>query len=501
MGNIFRYFLLMMVVSLAATGQAARLTLRSFAPDYSDLTASTSPRYDLNGRPCALIIVELPVPGCTFQGSIVDDTPYMGSLYRVYVTEGTKMLQILCPYCEPLKVDLVDADGSGVQSKVTYHLAVDGYEAAMPGSKPSGPSGSYLTLNITPKTGVVVKIDNNLEAAENGEVLKFLLPGQHDVYVEAAGYEPYTTKVDIDNSGTKSLDIALQSTMATLTVTGTVPGTTIKVDGKTRGTDRAELQLAPGQYLVEGEKDGYRGQKEMVSLGSRERKAITLSALTPIYGQLDISYRPIGATVTIDGQTVGTTPTLLRDISIGTHEVTIAKDGYEPSTSRITVTDGETARLEGSLNEKPVEVTLEYLKKKFDDAWNFSEGLAVVKLNEKYGFVDKSGDVVIPIEYDKTALFSEGLAAVKKDDKWGFIDKKGEVVIPFEYDSATFFSEGLAAVKKDGKYGFIDKKGDVGIGFRFDEAWKFEEGFAIVKLNGLWGKIDKVGNFYLGLGY
>ena len=40
----------------------------------------------------------------------------------------------------------------------------------------------------------------------------------------------------------------------------------------------------------------------------------------------------------------------------------------------------------------------------------------------KYGFIDKSGKLVIPAAYDMTNKFSEGLAAVKVGDRWGFID-------------------------------------------------------------------------------
>jgi hypothetical protein len=51
------------------------------------------------------------------------------------------------------------------------------------------------------------------------------------------------------------------------------------------------------------------------------------------------------------------------------------------------------------------------------------------------------------------------LADVRVEDKLGFIDKTGKMVIPPQYGSATAFSEWLAPVKLDGKWGFIDKSG------------------------------------------
>ena len=65
----------------------------------------------------------------------------------------------------------------------------------------------------------------------------------------------------------------------------------------------------------------------------------------------------------------------------------------------------------------------------FDDAWPFSEGLARVKQNGKWGFIDKAGALAIPPSFEEAESFSEGLARVKQNGKWGFIDRAGKVVV------------------------------------------------------------------------
>ena len=84
-------------------------------------------------------------------------------------------------------------------------------------------------------------------------------------------------------------------------------------------------------------------------------------------------------------------------------------------------------------------------------------------MESKYGFIDKSGKVVIEPQFDYAGLgisaFSEGLAQVKKDGKYGFIDKSGKVVIEPQFDDADAFSEGLAVVAIEVEGG----KGDVQI--------------------------------------
>ncbi|MDR1114814.1 MAG: WG repeat-containing protein [Tannerella sp.] len=130
---------------------------------------------------------------------------------------------------------------------------------------------------------------------------------------------------------------------------------------------------------------------------------------------------------------------------------------------------------------------------KYDIAWPFSEGLAGVKLNDNYGFIDKTGKEVIPLKYDFAWTFSEGLAGVELNDNCGFIDKIGKEIIPLKYDRAKHFSEGIAGVQLNGKWGFIDKTDREMIPFKYDNVWSFTEGLAGVELNGKWGFIDKTG--------
>ena len=94
----------------------------------------------------------------------------------------------------------------------------------------------------------------------------------------------------------------------------------------------------------------------------------------------------------------------------------------------------------------------------YGDVGEFNEGLCWVRKGGKWGFIDKTGKVVIPINstYDYVWSFSEGLSGVRKG---GFIDKTGKEVIPLIYDDVRDFSEGLCKVEKDDKWGFINKKG------------------------------------------
>ena len=53
-----------------------------------------------------------------------------------------------------------------------------------------------------------------------------------------------------------------------------------------------------------------------------------------------------------------------------------------------------------------------------------------------------------------TWAFSEGLAAVKQNDMWGFINREGRFAIQPRFHDVFGFSEGLAVVEIDKKYGY-----------------------------------------------
>ncbi len=83
-----------------------------------------------------------------------------------------------------------------------------------------------------------------------------------------------------------------------------------------------------------------------------------------------------------------------------------------------------------------------------------------IKQNDKYGYIDKTGKIVIKPKFDNVWIFSEGLASVEIDLKYGYIDKTGKIVIKPKFDNAYIFSEGLACVEIDDKEGYINKTGN-----------------------------------------
>ena len=130
-------------------------------------------------------------------------------------------------------------------------------------------------------------------------------------------------------------------------------------------------------------------------------------------------------------------------------------------------------------------------------ASDFGDGVAVIMPSPRTGaIIDADGKTLgrLPL-YKSIQPFSEGLAVVMQDENhWGFVNPKAEVAIPLKFSAAASFSEGLAAVADaSGKWGWIDKSGKVVIPPQFSGGGQFKEGMARFSRGSKSGYVDKTG--------
>ena len=140
----------------------------------------------------------------------------------------------------------------------------------------------------------------------------------------------------------------------------------------------------------------------------------------------------------------------------------------------------------------------------FSIAQPFSNGLALVKKGGLYGYIDQTGELVIPYQ-SHADIFSDGLAMVMKEDKCGFINTTGQLVIPYQWDFAFPFEDGYAVVIKDELYGVIDKSGKTILPCSYQPhiTWLsnscvFQDGLCPVSEGGrLWGYVNTNGEIVI----
>lgn len=85
------------------------------------------------------------------------------------------------------------------------------------------------------------------------------------------------------------------------------------------------------------------------------------------------------------------------------------------------------------------------------------DNFIVISNDTETRYFDKDGKELKSTEvYPNNTLFAK-----KENDKWGFMDKNGNIVVEAKYDKVTEFNEyGFAGVRLDGKWGVVNSKGE-----------------------------------------
>ncbi len=136
----------------------------------------------------------------------------------------------------------------------------------------------------------------------------------------------------------------------------------------------------------------------------------------------------------------------------------------------------------------------------YDECGSYSEGLMAVCKDDKWGYVNSQGQIVIPLEYDASwqeyipyekheslemkdycYAASDGYVVLCKDNKWELRDIEGEEVIPQDvFEEIRPVHKGKCWVKKNGKWGVIQIKQDTeailkNFFYTWLDQWKYED--------------------------
>ena len=145
----------------------------------------------------------------------------------------------------------------------------------------------------------------------------------------------------------------------------------------------------------------------------------------------------------------------------------------------------------GFINDKnEIKIPFEY-----DFLNPFENGLAYAKNNGREFFITTK-NLRLTTDYDEARIFTFGLAPVSKNKKWGFIDETGKVAIPLIYDDVEYFTRnGLSAVKRNGRYGFINQQGKeiIPVIYETVESEQLDD-IVIVRKNYRWAFFANTGN-------
>ena len=122
-----------------------------------------------------------------------------------------------------------------------------------------------------------------------------------------------------------------------------------------------------------------------------------------------------------------------------------------------------------------------------------SKARRLVKKDGKFGYLDAKGERVIDLIYNQAEGFQEGLALVKDNKGYKFINEIGKDVFYVSAKKVYGFNHGRALIQED-KYGFVDTNANNITGFVFDHAYSFSNPHRTLAKKGTkWGVIDRDG--------
>lgn len=124
-------------------------------------------------------------------------------------------------------------------------------------------------------------------------------------------------------------------------------------------------------------------------------------------------------------------------------------------------------------------------KPQYDKISSFHDGVAVVSVNNKWGYINQQGIEVVKPEFDRTYDFSEGMGVVVSSDGQlkGIANSNGILKVPVGLKvNPRFpkFSDGLLLVTDGKKWGYLNKSGELQIKCNYWMAHPFSEGMAAV---------------------
>lgn len=235
----------------------------------------------------------------------------------------------------------------------TVLFYVGGAPEAPPQTAPPAQT-EFGTLSVTSDpSGAQVFIDDvfvGTTPLQNGTLV-----GTHRVRVEAEGYTPFETDVDVVGGETRGVQTTLQAAQPTQETgqagfSSTPSGADIYVDGQLVGTTPiTNVRLSAGTHQARFVLDGVGEDTVDFTVRSGGYKNVS-GVLRAQQGTLELTGNVGGATVLIDGSRVGTIPNgtgrlTLENLSPGTHEITVTAPGFTTYVGEFEILSGQATSL------------------------------------------------------------------------------------------------------------------------------------------------------------
>lgn len=218
------------------------------------------------------------------------------------------------------------------------------------------PAYSYLDIRTVPD-GAMVYVDGEYKGTTPLQIKDKLRSGQLEIRTQMDMYYPCDTLVHIPGDTLRHvLELRLQPQFGTVTCRCDDSEAELWLDNEFVGigTWVGELSSTSSHYL-EARKRGHVSRSIRFDVVDGESSEHTVGAPEPLYGTIEVVSTPAGASVSIDGMDIGTTPLVYNNVLTDERIVRLTKNGYKPYVDTIFLNHNEHLKLRYTLEEGSVE--------------------------------------------------------------------------------------------------------------------------------------------------
>ncbi|MFL5728254.1 MAG: WG repeat-containing protein, partial [Cytophagaceae bacterium] len=138
---------------------------------------------------------------------------------------------------------------------------------------------------------------------------------------------------------------------------------------------------------------------------------------------------------------------------------------------------------------------------RFDMAGNFEGEFAVVKAEGKSGMISSSGKQLIPCMYSNVNILSKNQIAVREKELWGLVDSLNTPILPQEYESLEWLNLYTIKLKKNSRYGLYHAISGKLLACAYDTLTQASYGFFVLNQKGQNGMADSALNVVIEPAY
>ncbi len=262
------------------------------------------------------------------------------------VSPGVHNVIITKPGFSPIASNVVVSTGT------TQNVIVSMTPVANPGG---------LSISSTPH-GAAFTIDD-ISQGKTNQVVGNLAPGPHKVTIAEAGYEIYTTTVNVVAGQITDVSVTLVAEVnpptGDLQVGSTPSGAAVFLNGDFKGStpvdDTLDINdLAPGTYTLMLSRPGYESYTKSVDVvaGAKTQVSVVLqpSGQAPATATAQITSTPSGAEVYVNNVFVGLTPLTFSNVVPGQYSIDVRLAGYNTFSATGMVTAGQNIQVFAALS-------------------------------------------------------------------------------------------------------------------------------------------------------